>query len=103
MGFLGNSTGVDCHFLLQGNLPDPGIEPRSPTLQADALPSEPPGKPQESGGVSQVALAVRTLPAAGVRHTGLIPGWEDPLEEGMAPHSSIPARRVPWTEEPGGL
>ena len=26
-----------------GNLPDPGIEPRSPTLQADSLPSEPPG------------------------------------------------------------
>ena len=28
---------------------------------------------------------------------------EDPLEEGMASHSSILARRVPWTEEPGGL
>ena len=28
-----------------GNLPDPGIEPRSPTLQADSLLSEPPGKP----------------------------------------------------------
>ena len=28
-----------------GDLPDPGIEPGSPTLQADALPSEPPGKP----------------------------------------------------------
>ena len=27
-----------------GDLPDPGIEPRSPALQADALPSEPPGK-----------------------------------------------------------
>ena len=27
-----------------GNLPNPGIEPRSPTLQADSLPSEPPGK-----------------------------------------------------------
>ena len=27
------------------DLPDPGIEPRSPALQADALPSEPPGKP----------------------------------------------------------
>ena len=29
--------------------------------------------------------------------------WEDPLEEGMATHSSIPAWRIPWTEEPGGL
>jgi len=28
-----------------GDLPDPGIEPRSPPLQADTLPSEPPGKP----------------------------------------------------------
>ena len=28
-----------------GDLPDPGIKPESPTLQADALPSEPPGKP----------------------------------------------------------
>ena len=30
-------------------------------------------------------------------------GWEDPLEKGMAPHSSILAWRIPWTEEPGGL
>ena len=28
-----------------GDLPNPGIEPNSPTLQADSLPSEPPGKP----------------------------------------------------------
>ena len=28
---------------------------------------------------------------------------EDPLEKGMATHSSIPAWRIPWTEEPGGL
>ena len=28
---------------------------------------------------------------------------EDPLEEGMATHSSILARRIPWTEEPGRL
>ena len=32
------------NFLLQGNLPDLGIEPRSPTLQADTLPSEPLGR-----------------------------------------------------------
>ena len=30
-------------------------------------------------------------------------GQEDPLEERMATHSSIPAWRIPWTEEPGGL
>ena len=32
-----------------------------------------------------------------------IPGSEDPLEEEMAIHSSTPAWRIPWTEEPGGL
>ena len=30
-------------------------------------------------------------------------GWEDPLEKGMATHSSILSWRAPWTEEPGGL
>ena len=30
-------------------------------------------------------------------------GWEDPLKEGMATHSSILAWRIPWTEEPGRL
>ena len=30
-------------------------------------------------------------------------GWEDPLEEGRAAHSSILAWRIPWTEEPGRL
>ena len=32
-----------------GDLPNPGMEPRSPTLQADSLPSEPPGKPKNTG------------------------------------------------------
>ena len=35
-------------FPSPGDLPNPEIEPRSPALQADALPSEPPGKPQNS-------------------------------------------------------
>ena len=39
----GKNTRVSCHALLQGNLPNPGIEARSPTVQADSLPSEPPG------------------------------------------------------------
>ena len=30
-------------------------------------------------------------------------GWEEPLEEGMATHSSILAWRILWTEEPGGF
>ena len=35
--------------------------------------------------------------------TSSILGQEDPLEEGMATHSSILAWRIPWTEEPGRL
>ena len=36
--------------------------------------------------------------AGDTRETGSIPGSEDPLEEGMATHSSILAWRIPWTE-----
>ena len=39
-----NSPGQNT-FPSPGDLPNPGIEPRSPTLQADSLPAEPPGKP----------------------------------------------------------
>ena len=39
----GKNTGVGCHTFLQGS-----SQPRSPTLQADSLPSEPPGKPKNS-------------------------------------------------------
>ena len=35
--------------LSPGDLPDPGIKPGPPALQADALPSEPPGKPRHEG------------------------------------------------------
>ena len=34
---------------------------------------------------------------------GLIPSWEDVLEEGITTHSSILAWEIPWTEKPGGL
>ena len=39
------NTGVGCHSHLQGDLPDPGVKPRSPLLQADSLSSKPLGKP----------------------------------------------------------
>ena len=38
---------VGLPFSSPGDLPNPGIEPMSPALQADSLPSEPPGKPCE--------------------------------------------------------
>ena len=45
-GFSGQETGVGSHFLLQGIFPSAGIEPRSPSLRADSLPSEPTRKPK---------------------------------------------------------
>ena len=39
------NSGVGSHSFLRGNLPNSGIKPRSPALQGNSLPSEPPGKP----------------------------------------------------------
>ena len=48
-----------------------------------------------------MAYLVKNLPA--VQETWVQSlGWEDPLEKGMATHSSILAWKIPWTEEPGG-
>ena len=55
------NTGVGCHALLQGNLLNPGIKPRSPKLQADSLPSEPPGKPKKTG-VGSLSLLQGNFP-----------------------------------------
>ena len=49
-----------------------------------------------------VAQMVKNLPARQETRVRVL-GWEDPLEKGMAAHSSILAWRTPWTEEPGGL
>ena len=49
--------------------------------------------------VAQIIKNLLTVQETWVRPLG----QEDPLEKGMAPHSSTLAWRVPWTEEPGGL
>ena len=41
--------------------------------------------------------------AGDIRNRDLILGEEDPLERAMATHASIPAWKIPYTEEPGGL
>ena len=51
---------------------------------------------------SPVAWSVKNLPAVQETWVQFL-GWEDPLEKEMATHSSILARRIPRTEEPGGL
>ena len=52
MGFSRQEYWSGLPFPSPGNLPDPGIEPRSPSFQADALTSEPPGKPHEASCLS---------------------------------------------------
>ena len=51
---------------------------------------------------SQVALVVKnpSANAGDIRDVGSPLGWEDSLGKGMAPHSSIPAWEISWTEEP---
>ena len=48
-------------FLSPGDLPDLGIEPRSPTLQADSIPAEPQGKPKNTG-VGSLSLLQQIFP-----------------------------------------
>ena len=54
------------HSLSLGDLPDPGIELRSPALQADSLQSEPPGKPKNTGAGSLFVLQ-GSLPNPGIK------------------------------------
>ena len=49
-----------------------------------------------------MAQLVKNLPAMHETWVGSL-GWEDPLEEGMATHSSVLSWRIPWVEEAGGL
>ena len=53
-------------------------------------------------GASLVAQMVKSLPTMWEVQVQSL-GWDDPLEKGMATHSSILSWRIPWTEEHGGL
>ena len=49
-------------------------------------------------------MVINLPPNAGdARDVALVPGWDDPLEQGMATHCSILVWRIPWTEESRGL
>ena len=102
-------------FLSPGDLPNPGIEPRSPALQVDSSPAEPPEKPKNTG-VGSLSLLQRIFLTQELNQGVLPCRWilyqlsyqGDPLnihklpyEEGLATHSRILAWRIPWTEEPG--
>ena len=106
----GKHTGVGCHFLLQCMKlkSEREVTESCPTL-SDPMDCSPPGfsvhgifqaRVLEWGAVafSQVALVVKKPPtnAGGIREPW---GQKDPLEEGMAAHSSFLAWEIPWTEE----
>ena len=71
---------------------DPGIKLTSPALQADSFTS----------GASLVAQLIKKLPAVWETWVQSLV-WEDPLEKGLATHSSTLAWRIPWTERPSKL
>ena len=102
-------------FPSPGDLPNPGIEPRSPALQADSLPAEPQGKPKNTGvGSLSFRIFLTQELNRGLLHCRRIPyqlsypvvqlvknlpavwetwirslGWEGPLEKGKATYSNI--------------
>ena len=88
-----------------GNLPDPGIKPGSPTLQADFFFHHLSHHKHIHIWVPQVALVVKNLPAnAGeLRDACSIPGLGRIPGRGQASHSSILAWKTPWTKEAGEL
>ena len=58
MGFSSQEYWSGLPFPSPGDLPDPGIEPGSPAFQADALTSEPPGKPRACQVLGQIILCL---------------------------------------------
>ena len=92
-GFPGSSAGKESTC----NAGDPGLIPRLGRSPGEGI-----GYPRQYSWDSLVAQMVKnplSMQETWVQHLG----WEDPLEEGMATHSSILAWRSPWTEAPRGL
>ena len=58
MGFSRQEYWNGLPFPSPGDLPNPRIKPKSPALQGNALPSEPPGKPQEATKAEAMAIGV---------------------------------------------
>ena len=93
LGFPGRSVDKEstCNAGDPISIPGPGKSP-----------GEGIGYPLQYSWASQVAQVVKNPPA--MRETWVQSlGWQDPLEEGMATHSSVLAWRIPRPEEPGGL
>ena len=93
LGFPGSSAGKESAC----DAGDPGLIPGSGRSTGEGI-----GYPLQYSWASLVAQLVKNPPA--VRETWVRSlGWEDPLEKGIATHSSILAWRIPWMEEPRRL
>ena len=79
------------------NAEDPGSIPGSGSSPEEGI-----GHPLQYPWASLVTQTIKNSPGMWETWVRSL-GWEDPLEEGMATHSSILSWRIPWTEEPGGL
>ena len=92
-GFSHSSVGKESAC----NAGDPGLIPGSGRSPGEGI-----GDPFQYSLASLVAQMVKNLPA--MQETWVLSlGWEDPLEEGTATHSSNLAWETSWTEEPRGL
>ena len=96
--FPGKNTGVGCHLLLHETslTRDQTHVSRLPHWQASSLALVPPGK---FFGVAQTVKCLPTMRETWVQSLGR----EELPETEMAAHSSILARKIPWTGEPGRL
>ena len=79
------------------NAGDPSLIPGSGRSPGEGI-----GYPLQYSWASLVAQTLKNLPAMWETWVRSL-SWKDPLEEGIAAHSSILAVRIPWTEEPGRL
>ena len=107
MGFSRQEYWSGLPFPSPVDLPNPGIKPRSPELQADALTSEPPGKPPSPGALSKWLLAIlEEFPDLALREAALEPPERRTSKESFRKGS--PAFSVcpqPWVllGNPGGV
>ena len=92
MGFPGSFTSKESTC----SSGDPGLISGSGRSPGEGI-----GYPLQYSWDSLVAQMIKNLPAMWETQVRSL-GWEDPVEEGMATHSSILARRISWTEKPGG-
>ena len=90
MGFSRQEYWSGLPFLPPGDLPDPGIESRSPALAERFFTAEPPGEPNSL----YIYVYIQSL----FMFSSIVV-----MEKEMATHSSILAWRILWTGESGGL